>query len=261
VALVIALLAMVLMTALGMALMLTSQTETLIGGNFRDSVEGSYVADAGIERVLPDVLAIPEWNDILASPDNIRAGVTSGFADSTLTPTLPDGRVISLIAATNMLNCNKTAGCSDAEMNANAGDRRWGPNNPRYRLFAWGPVNDLNGTATLNSPFYLAVWIADDSADCDTDPSIDGGGPVAPHTRNAGAGVLTLRAEAFGPAGAHRVLEATIARTASTDLDQGYTGQRGQDAQNGLGPKASVGTPGTGLDRSEMSLGGGLVTQ
>ena len=40
VALIIALLAMTLMTALGMALMLVSETETLIGANYRDSVEG-----------------------------------------------------------------------------------------------------------------------------------------------------------------------------------------------------------------------------
>jgi Tfp pilus assembly protein PilX len=261
VALVMALLAMMLMTALGMALMLTSQTETLIGGNFRDSVEASYVADAGIERVMQDVLSIAEWNDILASPDNIRAGVTSGFIDGTLTPTLPDGRVINLAAATNMINCNKTSTCSVSDMNANDGDRQWGLNNPRYRLFAWGPVNDLNPTATLNSPFYLAVWIADDSAESDNDPSIDGGGPVAPHTKNTGSGVLTLRAEAFGPGGTHRVIETTIARTDSTELERGYTGQRGQDEQNRRARKASVGTPGAGLGRSQMSLGGGLTTQ
>ena len=79
---------MLLMTALGMALMLVSETETLIGANYRDSVEASYVADAGIERVMQDVLSIPDWNTILTSPDNVRAGVTSGFVDGTVTPTL-----------------------------------------------------------------------------------------------------------------------------------------------------------------------------
>ena len=261
VALVIALLAMMLMTALGMALMLTSQTETLIGGNFRDSVEGSYVADAGIERVMQDVLTVPDWNTILTSPDGIRAGVTSGFVDGTLTPTMPDGKQINLVSATNMINCNKVTTCSDADLNALEGDRLWGPNNPRYRLFAWGPVNDLNPTATLNSPFYLVVWIADDSAETDSDPNVDGGAQVAPFTSNPGSGVLTLRAEAFGPGGTHRVIEATLARTDSTELERGYTGQRGQDEQNRRARKASVGTPGAGLGRSQMSLGGGLTTQ
>ena len=266
VALVIALLAMVLMTALGMALMLVSETETLIGSNYRDSVEASYVADAGIERVMQDVLSIPDWNAILTSPDNVRAGVTSGFVDGTLAPTLPDGRTINLQSATNMINCNKTSACSDAEMDANDGMRQWTKNNPRFRLFAWGPVNDLNPTPTLNSPFYVAVWIADDGAESDDNPSLDGGPASAAWQadgvdKNPGAGVLTLRAEAFGPGGAHRVIETTVARTDSTELERGYTGQRGQDEQNRRARKASVQNPGASLGRSTMSVSGGLVSQ
>ncbi|MBK5298141.1 MAG: hypothetical protein JJE40_13370 [Vicinamibacteria bacterium] len=266
VALVIALLAMLLMTALGMALVLVSETESMIGANYRDSVEASYVADAGIERVMQDVLSIPEWNAILTSPDNIRAGVTSGFIDGTVTPTLADGRTINLTSATNMINCNKTSSCSDADMDANDGERQWSKNNPRFRLFAWGPVNDLNPTATINSPFYIAVWIADDGAENDDNPNEDGG-PVSAAwaadgmDKNSGSGVLTLRAEAFGPGGAHRVIEATIARTDSTELERGYTGQRGQDEQNRRARKASVQNPGTSLGRSTMSSNGGLVSQ
>jgi Tfp pilus assembly protein PilX len=264
VALIIALLAMMLMTALGMALMLVSETETLIGANYRDSVEGSYVADAGIERVMQDVLSIPDWNTILASPDNVRAGVTSGFIDDTVTPTLADGRTINLISATNMINCNKTTTCSTSDMESNDGERQWSKNNPRFRLFAWGPINDLNPTATLNSPFYVAVWIADDGAENDDDPTIDGNPPSSDWSdmdKNPGAGVITLRAEAFGPNGAHRVIETTIGRTDSTELERGYTGQRGQDEQNRRARKASVGTVGSGLGRSTMGAGGGLVTQ
>jgi Tfp pilus assembly protein PilX len=266
VALVIALLAMLLMSALGMALMLVSDTESAIGGNYRDSVEASYVADAGIERVMQDVLSVPDWNTILTSADGIRAGVTSGFVDGTLTPTLSDGRVINLTTATNMVNCNKTTSCSDADMDANEGERQWSKNNPRFRLYAWGPVNDLNPTPTLNSPFYVAIWIADDGAETDDNPALDGGAPSQPWLddgmdKNPGSGVLTLRAEAFGPGGAHRVIETTIARTDSTELERGYTGQRGQDEQNRRARKASVQTPGRGLGRSAMGLAGGLVTQ
>jgi len=266
VALVIALLAMLLMTALGMALMLVSETESMIGSNYRDSVEASYVADAGIERVMQDVLSIPDWNAILTSPDNIKAGVTSGFVDGTVTPTLADGRTINLISATNMINCNKTSSCSDTDMDANDGERTWGKNNPRFRLFAWGPANDLNPTATINSPFYIAVWIADDGPETDDNPSIDGGPPsdvwlADGMDKNPGSGVLTLRAEAFGPGGAHRVIETTIARTDSTELERGYTGQRGQDEQNRRARKASVQNPGSSLGRSTMSVTGGLVSQ
>lgn len=269
VALIIALLAMMLMTALGMALMLVSETEALIGANYRDSVEASYAADAAVERVMQDVLSIPDWNTIITSPDGLRSGVTSGFVDATLTPTLPDGRVVDLAAATNMVNCNKTTTCSDADMNAVEGERQWGLNNPRYRLFAWGPVNDLNPTPTLNSPFYVAVWIADDGVENDDNPMLDGGPPSAawlaasgnlpPELQvNRGTGVLTLRAEAFGPGGSHRVIEATIARTDSTELERGYTGQRGQDEQNRRARKAAVQSPGKRLDMQTMSGAGGV---
>src|SRR6187401_1685469 len=161
IALIVALLSITLMTALGMALMLTSQTETLISANYRDSMEGEYVADAGIERVMDDVLTIPDWDTVLASPDGISAGVTSGFHDNSPSSpiTLPDGRTVSLAKATYMINCNKTTACTDTDMDASTMDRPWGKNNPRFRLYAWGPVNDLIPTDTVNSPYYVAVWI------------------------------------------------------------------------------------------------------
>jgi hypothetical protein len=37
----------------------------------------------------------------------------------------------------------------------------------------------------------------------------------------SGTGVITLRAEAFGPRGAHKVIEMTVARPAATGLDEG----------------------------------------
>jgi len=256
VALIITLMALLLMTALGMSLMLTSHTETLISANYRDGLEGSYVADAGIERVMQDVLSIPDWNTILTSADGVRAGVTSGFVDSTITPQMRDGRVLDLAVATNMMNCGKTSTCSDGDMNTSTADRPWGVNNPRFRLFAWGEVNDLIPTSSLNSPFYIAVWIADDAAETDGNPSADGA-----DLTNPGSGVLTLRAEGFGPGGTHRIIEATIAKTDVTEIERGYTGQRGQDEQNRRARKAAVQNPGAGLTRSEMNLGGGFAQQ
>ena len=263
VALIIALLAMLLMTALGMALMLVSETESMIGSNYRDSVEASYVADAGIERVMDDVLTIPDWNTLLTSPDGVTSGVTSGFHDASPSSpiTLPDGRTLNLAKATNMINCAKTTACSDSDMNTSTLDRPWGNNNPRFRLYAWGPVNELIPTDTVNSPYYVAVWIADDSTENDNNPSKDGDPPVNGATSNLGAGVLTLRAESFGPAGAHHMIEATIAKTDTTEIERGYTGQRGQDEQNRRARKAAIQTPGAGLTRSEMTVGGTLAQQ
>ena len=90
-ALIVALMAMALMSALGMALMLMSQTETMISSNYRDNMEGEYAADAGIERVMDDVLTVPDWNTLLASGDEIQSSITSGFRDDSLSGTMPDG--------------------------------------------------------------------------------------------------------------------------------------------------------------------------
>jgi len=209
------------------------------------------------------VLTIPDWNTVLASPDGVTAGVTSGFHDSSPSSaiTLPDGRTINLARATNMINCAKTTTCSDSDMDTSTIDRPWGKNNPRFRLYAWGPVDDLIPTSTLNSPYYVAVWIADDAADNDDNPSKDGDVPANGAATNPGVGVLTLRAESFGPGGAHHVIEATIAKTDTTEIERGYTGQRGQDEQNRRARKAAIQTPGAGLTRSEMTVGGTLAQQ
>ena len=243
--------------------MLASQTETLITANYRDSMEGAYVADAGIERVMDDVLTIHDWNAVLTTVDGVTAGATSGFHDvSPVGPiTLPDGRTLNLARATYTINCGKTTACSDSDMDASTVDRPWGKNNPRFRLYAWGPVNQLIPTATVNSPYYVAVWIADDTTENDNDASRDGDPPTNGASTNLGAGVLALRAEAFGPGGAHHVIEATIARTDTTEVERGYTGQRGQDEQNRRARTAAIQTPGAGLTRSELTVGGTLVQQ
>ena len=168
IALVVALLSMLLLTALGMSLMLTTTTETMITGNYRDGVEAMYAADAGIERTMQDVLTVPDWNAMLGSPDGITAGVTSSFYDSSnLQPTLGDGRVLDLVKATNAANCPQVSppsstACSLSQMNLSTQERPWGTNNPRWRLYAHGPVSDFVPTDTVNSDCYLVVWVADD---------------------------------------------------------------------------------------------------
>jgi Tfp pilus assembly protein PilX len=168
IALVVALMAMLLLTALGMALMLTTTTETMIAANYRDGIEGMYSADAGIERTMQDLLTVPDWNNVLASDDGVRARLTSGFADDTLTPTLGDGRLLDLRKATASVNCPQVSptptSCTDGQMNQSTAERPWGSNNPRWRIYAWGPVSNFLPTGTINSPFYIVVWVADDTS-------------------------------------------------------------------------------------------------
>src|SRR5439155_25453004 len=117
-----------------------------------------------------------------------------------------------------------------------------------------GPVSDMLPTGTVNSPFYVIVLVADDPSENDGNPTQDGVVPCPCPPGNPGSGVLALRAEAFGPRGAHKVIEFTVARTDTTELERGYTGQRGQDEQNRRTRKAPVQTPGKKLDSQSMGL-------
>src|SRR5688500_12201988 len=156
VALVIALLSMLLLTALGMALTLTTSTEGRIAYNYRDGVEALYAADAAVERVMQDVLTVPDWNRI------VDGTVTSAFIDGPIGErTLPGGAKLDLVQATAMVRCGKTS-CSDAAMDAFTDERPWGVNNPRWQLYAYGPISEMLPTDTINSNVYAIVWIADD---------------------------------------------------------------------------------------------------
>jgi len=233
VALIIALMASMLLTALGIALIMVTNTETQITSNFRNGQEALYAADAGVERVVQDLLMVPRWNDILTGT------VTSGFVDGTMTPRLPGGgALINLSTATAQLQAETDT--------ANL----WGANNPAWRLYAWGPVTGLLPNATIDSWMYMAVWIADDPSEIDGDPLSDTNG------------VMTLHSEAFGPSGTRKVVEVTVARTSGTEIERGQIAQRGQEELNQRARKAAVQTPGRGLTASKMGLStGNMVVQ
>ncbi len=246
-ALMISLMALLLLTALGLALVLTTSTETMIAGNYSNGAEALYAADAGIERAMEDILTVADWNTILGGT------ATSAFIDGSAggDRTLPGGGTINLNQVVNMANCGKLTTCSDADMDAVTVERPWGENNPRWQLYAYGDMNDIVPTSTVNSPFYVVVMVADDPADAlpgqppDNDPAKDSNG------------ALLMRAEAFGPGNSHKVIEVTLARTDSTELERGYIGQRGQDEQNRRARKAAVQTPGKSLTMSGFSIAAG----
>jgi hypothetical protein len=94
---------------------------------------------------------------------------------------------------------------------------------------------------------YIAVWIADDPAEVDGNPSADTNG------------TLTLHAEAYGPMGTHKVIEVTVARTDSTEIERGQIAQRGQDELNQRARKAAVGQTGKALTGMSLDVNtGGL---
>jgi Tfp pilus assembly protein PilX len=75
-ALIVTLMATMLLTALSMAVIMVTNTETAITANYRNASEALYAADAGVERVVQDLLLLPDWNRIFSS--NAR----SSFVDA-----------------------------------------------------------------------------------------------------------------------------------------------------------------------------------
>jgi PilX N-terminal len=233
-ALIIALMAMMLLTALGAVVVMVSSTETAISSNYRNGQEALYAADAAVERVVQDLLMIPRWNDILSGTSQ------SGFVDgsSSAQKTLPGGGVMTLTAATAALQAD-----TDTQ-------NLWGPNNPRWQLFAWGPLADMLPNDQIDSPMYVGVWVSDDPAETDGNPLADTNG------------TLTLHAEAYGPNGSRKVVEITVARTSSTEIERGQIAQRGQEELNQRARKAAVQTPGKTLTNMRMQTStGSLVVQ
>ena len=136
-------------------------------------------ADGGIEIAAQELLEIADWNAVL------NGTVLSRFVDGPAAGTrrLSDGGTVSLSAATAA---------------ANSEARPWGANNPRWQLFAFGLLGPTN---------YLVVWVADDPTENDGDPTRDG-----LDGSNPGAGIVAIRAEAFGTRRARKVVEATVRR-------------------------------------------------
>jgi hypothetical protein len=106
---------------------------------------------------------------------------------------------VDLDAATHLLLCGQEAPCRDADVTAVTSDRPWGRNNPRWRPYAWGRLG--------RGEFYTVVWVADDPGETDGDVFHDG-----TTADNPGRGLIALTAQAYGPGGVRRTIEATVAR-------------------------------------------------
>lgn len=131
IALVIALMAILFMSALGAALVMTTSAEALIASSFRTGQQAIYAADAAAEWALADLAAVaPDW------PTLLDGGVRSPFVDGPPSGrrTLADGSVVdleSVVAA-----------------------------NPGWMLYAFGPLAALLPASNRQSPFYIVVFVA-----------------------------------------------------------------------------------------------------
>jgi hypothetical protein len=208
-ALLLVVMAVALIMAVGAALLLTTSSETIIASNLRNGIGALYAADGAIERVVEDLSAVGDWNMLLSG------SIVSTFIDGSPngSRTLPDGTTIDLGQQVSLANCGKTMSCSGAEMSAITAERPWGANNPQWRLYAHASLEDaMPPSSGIRSPYYVVVMVGDDPSENDNDPTRDGA-----DTANPGAGVIAVRAEAFGPRGTHKVVEATFAGSYDDD--------------------------------------------
>ena len=112
----------------------------------------------------------------------------------------------------------------------------WGANNPQWKLFAWGPLSDMLPERRDRQP--------------DVRRALDGRrsrrGPTAIRRRSADVerhADAPCRGASAPPARA-RSIEVTVARTSGTEIERGQIAQRGQEELNQRARKAAVQTPG-----------------
>ena len=227
-ALLIALVATTMLSALGLGLVTLSSTETVVASNYRLGSEAAYAADAAIERVVSDVLRIRDWNQIL------NGQIQSSFVVGGQSPVTPSGQQIDLQAMT-----------ADLQAVTNADFRR-DANNPRWRLFAFGPLRAM-GAPPLPTHAFVIVWIGDDPFEVDGDPFVDGNG------------VLIARARALGAGRTARAVEITLTRAGLSD-ERGLVAQHGQAQSNEHWRGGAVHRPGRALAALDLNImTGGMV--
>lgn len=94
IALVIAVMSMMLMAALGSALVLTTMTESGVSSTYVSGLEAFYAADAAVERTLADLPAVDDWRTLLG----LRVEHSAEALMPTAMPT-PQVRVVLTVAA------------------------------------------------------------------------------------------------------------------------------------------------------------------
>ena len=188
VAVVVALLMALLISAIAGALLILTTTETLISASFRQNDEAAYGAEAALERGLHDLATMANWSPALtASPAN----VTSSFNDGESRPRAPDGHSLDLARLTAARQRDSDARYRPAV---------FGADTPQWRLFAHDFVRALLNGPGLDIPLYLVVWVADDESDGDGNPEIDSNGQIL------------IYAVALGGGGARQSVEARVGR-------------------------------------------------
>jgi len=186
-AILTAVFASALLTALGVSLALLGTGETTLAGRGCDTASAAYAARAALTLGVAELRLQPSWVGVLKPGSYPELSASpSQIVDTSLRPTAPWGAVLDVRVLTSQLQAET--------------DAAGGVGDPMvWRLFAYGPIGRLvpAGPWTLH---YLLVWVSDDGADGDANPSADTNGSIL------------LHAEALGPAGLRGAVEATVWR-------------------------------------------------
>ncbi len=203
IALIVVLLVSSLVFVLALGLSLVTSVDQLSTRNYRESTSLLYAAEGAVELAARALSQVDSWDAVLSGV--VQAEGVDGPPSGTRSP---GGGIdeIDLTAQTSLLNCGRAEGCSDGDLRAVTADRPFGPDNPHWRLFWYGPHASL-ASWRYPAAAYIVVWVGDDSREVDGDPGRDGGGPAG-----EGGGVVRIRADAFGRDGGRRSVEAELAR-------------------------------------------------
>lgn len=204
--LIIVLMIAAFVSTLALSLALTSDADTVAAFSYQNSQRALLAAEAGIELAMAELGRTADWDAVLAG--SVQAPSADGPPSGTRV--LADGRRIDLGAIASLATCGNAKGCTPAAVAQVTEARPWGPNNPRWQPYWYGSLASVAPEAPTHTAVYIVVLVADDGAENDGDWARDGGG-----TENPGAGVLRLRAEAFGVSRSHRVVEAVVQREAA----------------------------------------------
>jgi hypothetical protein len=193
-ALVLALITAALIAAVAGSLIVSTSTDLLITGSYRSSAEAMYAVEAGVERAIGELAAIPDWAVVLAAPPG---NVVASFDDGSGIAAASDGRRLPVPALT---------AARQALSNTIYGPAEYGPNSPVWRLFAHATLQRILPPGLISQPGYVLVWVADDGEDTDGDPTKDSNGQ------------LLVYGDVYGVSGSRRGLEVAIARATPTAI-------------------------------------------
>jgi hypothetical protein len=96
-ALVTAIMALLMMLALGAGVAVTTMTETTIAANHRDGIQALYAAEAGIELAVNRLRTVDDWRTLVTGRDAVMM-VDGRLADLLQSGTV-DSRIVVVVTA------------------------------------------------------------------------------------------------------------------------------------------------------------------